>query len=240
MFHQCLGYKGLKHGWKHIRICAGEKWRTLGWTLNVSLLSRWEGRVHRDGLKCYFLFLHLKTSKILTCSSYALFVYFKREKVLSFPFLAKPNRSMVNREFNFTLWKIKPPASGDSKSPLLSLSLREKLQYHVYVTQDHNAFSRGVRGCTVLRNIAQWILQATLIKKKVKLSSYIYRKFRLEQLQSYMMKGFLIYEEMRKYFPIYEEALQLLHSEFPYIWGKFDFLFYQCMQLVTQLSLHLM
>ncbi len=23
-------------------------------------------------------------------------------------------------------------------------------------------------------------------------------------------------------------ALQLLHSEFPYIWGKFDFLFYQC------------
>jgi hypothetical protein len=37
-------------------------------------------------------------------------------------------------------------------------------------------------------------------------------------------KGFLIYEEMRKYFPIYEEAvrhmymtLQLLHTEFPYI-----------------------
>jgi hypothetical protein len=23
-------------------------------------------------------------------------------------------------------------------------------------------------------------------------------------------------------------SLQLLHSEFPYIWGKFDFLFYQC------------
>jgi hypothetical protein len=23
-------------------------------------------------------------------------------------------------------------------------------------------------------------------------------------------------------------TLQLLHSEFPYIWGKFDFLFYQC------------
>ncbi len=38
----------------------------------------------------------------------------------------------------------------------------------------------------------------------------------------YMKKGFLIYEEMRKYFPIYEEAvshmtLQRLHSEFPYI-----------------------
>jgi hypothetical protein len=44
--------------------------------------------------------------------------------------------------------------------------------------------------------------------------------------KSYMGKGFLIYEEMRKYFPIYEEAvshigtgmtLQLLHPEFPYI-----------------------
>jgi hypothetical protein len=36
-----------------------------------------------------------------------------------------------------------------------------------------------------------------------------------------MRKGFLIYEEMRKYIFIYEEAvsritLQLLHSEFPY------------------------
>ncbi len=37
--------------------------------------------------------------------------------------------------------------------------------------------------------------------------------------KSYMRKGFLIYEEMRKYFPIYEKAvpLQLLPSEFPYI-----------------------
>jgi hypothetical protein len=50
----------------------------------------------------------------------------------------------------------------------------------------------------------------------------------VEQLR----KGFLIYEERRKYFPIYEEAvsnkvlaLQLLHSEFPHIWGKFSFLF---------------
>ncbi len=25
-------------------------------------------------------------------------------------------------------------------------------------------------------------------------------------------------------------TLQLLHSEFPYIWEKFDFLFYQCTQ----------
>jgi hypothetical protein len=48
----------------------------------------------------------------------------------------------------------------------------------------------------------------TLIKKKIKFSSYL-RKFRVEQLQSHicMRKGFLICEEMRKYFPIYEEAV---------------------------------
>jgi hypothetical protein len=40
--------------------------------------------------------------------------------------------------------------------------------------------------------------------------------------KSYIRKGFLKYEEMRKYLTISEEAvshmtLQLLHSEFPYI-----------------------
>ncbi len=49
---------------------------------------------------------------------------------------------------------------------------------------------------------------STRIKKKIKFSSYI-RKFRVEQLQShaYMRKSFLIYEEIQKYFPIYEEAV---------------------------------
>ncbi len=42
----------------------------------------------------------------------------------------------------------------------------------------------------------------TLIKKKIEFSSHI-RKFRM----SYMRKGFLIYEEMRKYLTIYEEAV---------------------------------
>jgi hypothetical protein len=48
----------------------------------------------------------------------------------------------------------------------------------------------------------------TLIKKKIKLSSYI-RKFSVEQLQSHicMRKGFLIYGKMHKYFPIYEKAV---------------------------------
>ncbi len=49
----------------------------------------------------------------------------------------------------------------------------------------------------------------------------------------YMRKGFLIYEEMRKYSTIYEEAvshiwlcsLLPIPFEFPYIWGKFLFFF---------------
>jgi len=43
--------------------------------------------------------------------------------------------------------------------------------------------------------------------------------------KSYMRKSFLIYEEMRKYFPIYEDAVSHI---FPYRRGKLDFLFYQC------------
>jgi hypothetical protein len=56
----------------------------------------------------------------------------------------------------------------------------------------------------------------TLIKMKIKLSSYI-RKFRVEQLQSYtyMRKGFLILY-MRKYYANISPymTLQLLHSEY--------------------------
>ncbi len=50
--------------------------------------------------------------------------------------------------------------------------------------------------------------------------------------KSYMRRGFLIYEEMRKYLVIYEEAVSHLwhcnRSHLNYIWGKFCFLFYQC------------
>ncbi len=56
---------------------------------------------------------------------------------------------------------------------------------------------------------------------------------------SCMMNVFLIYKEMRKYLTIYEDAishsymtLQPIPSEFPYIWGKFSFLFYPCSRLV--------
>jgi hypothetical protein len=52
--------------------------------------------------------------------------------------------------------------------------------------------------------------------------------------KSYRRKGFLIYEEMRKYLTVYKEAAVVIHdfapypTEFPYILGKFSFLFYQC------------
>ncbi len=51
-----------------------------------------------------------------------------------------------------------------------------------------------------------------------------------------MRKGFLIYEEMHKYFPIQYMRRPLVIYDFAtapfwiswYIWGKFDFLIYQC------------
>jgi hypothetical protein len=50
--------------------------------------------------------------------------------------------------------------------------------------------------------------------------------------KSYMRKGFLIYEEMRKYLTIYSMRRPLViydfantPSQFPYIRGKFDSLF---------------
>jgi hypothetical protein len=63
----------------------------------------------------------------------------------------------------------------------------------------------------VLPALAEMIVQACLtsgklIKKKIKFSSF-------KEIQSgavaklYIGKGYLIYEEMRKYFPIYEEAV---------------------------------
>ncbi len=57
--------------------------------------------------------------------------------------------------------------------------------------------------------------------------------------KSYMRKGFLIYEEMRKYQsytrrPLAIYALQPFPSGFPYIRGKFFLLFYQCTVYIHQ------
>ncbi len=61
------------------------------------------------------------------------------------------------------------------------------------------------------------LIQGTLIK----FSSYV-RKVRVEQLQSHIWlkaSSVLIYGEISAYFLIYiHMTLQLLHSEFPYIW----------------------
>ena len=51
--------------------------------------------------------------------------------------------------------------------------------------------------------------EGALIKKETKFSSYI-RKFRWDRVQSHIWRrgqGFPIYEEMRKFFTIYEEAV---------------------------------
>jgi hypothetical protein len=52
----------------------------------------------------------------------------------------------------------------------------------------------------------------------------------MEQLQSHMRKGFLIYEEMRKYLTIYEKVFVIivwLFSNKSFLSFQ-DFLFYQC------------
>ncbi len=75
-----------------------------------------------------------------------------------------------------------------------------------------------------------------LIKKKIRFSSYI-GKFRVDQLQShiwltassYMGNNFRISSYIRKSFLIYDFASAPLW--FPYIWGKFYFIFYQWEQL---------
>jgi hypothetical protein len=63
--------------------------------------------------------------------------------------------------------------------------------------------ARGL-GCLRLGKVLQL---GTLIKKKIKFSSYIREIQNGAVAKSYMRKGFLIYEEMRKYFPTYEEAV---------------------------------
>ncbi len=80
-----------------------------------------------------------------------------------------------------------------------------------------------------------------LIKKKIKFSSYI-GKFRAVA-KSYMRMGFLIYEEMRKYFPIYEEAvghIWLCNNSplnFPIYEENLNFFFYQCGTMVRLATL---
>jgi hypothetical protein len=52
------------------------------------------------------------------------------------------------------------------------------------------------------------VVESSLIKNKIKIF-LIYKEIQSGTVaKSYMRKGFLINEEMRKYFPIYEEAVR--------------------------------
>jgi hypothetical protein len=57
-----------------------------------------------------------------------------------------------------------------------------------------------------------------MMKNKTKFSSYV-RKFRWDRLQSHVRKGFLIYEEMRKYLTKYGEAVS--HTVYDFATAQF-------------------
>ncbi len=74
-----------------------------------------------------------------------------------------------------------------------------------------------------LPNICHLPGPPTLTKKEIKFSSYIYKEIQNGAVaKSYMTNGLLIYGEI---FARFHMTLQLLHSEFPYIWGKLYFRF---------------
>ncbi len=51
-------------------------------------------------------------------------------------------------------------------------------------------------------------MSGALIKKKIKFPHILYKEIQSgAAAKSCIRKGFLIYEEMRKHFPIYEEAV---------------------------------
>jgi hypothetical protein len=64
--------------------------------------------------------------------------------------------------------------------------------------------ARAARFTSTTRHVSPQTEIYTLIKKKIKFSTYIRNG---AVAKSYMRKGFLIFEEMRKYLVIYEEAV---------------------------------
>jgi hypothetical protein len=85
------------------------------------------------------------------------------------------------------------------------------IQYNTipYTIQETLTGRRNCSVCTLPRPLLYCIVGSLYTdKKENKFSSYM-RKFRWDRVQSYtyMMKGFLTYEEMRKFIPIYEEAV---------------------------------
>jgi hypothetical protein len=69
-----------------------------------------------------------------------------------------------------------------------------------------------VQSCTVGRKPFAWLaVFVSCTDKKGNKSFLIFKEIQLGSgAKSYMRKGFLIYEVMRKFFPIYEEAVSYI------------------------------
>jgi hypothetical protein len=97
---------------------------------------------------------------------------------------------------------------------------------HIFYTHNFPVTCSYWKSKLVCKNIStgRQSLTSAYTDKKENQIFLIYKEIKTGAVsKSYMRKGFLIYEEMLKYFPIYEEAvshicmtLQLFHSEFPY------------------------
>jgi hypothetical protein len=67
--------------------------------------------------------------------------------------------------------------------------------------------SRGLMSSVIMFRDTSFMDTSSCTDKKEKKNVFIYREIQSGAVaKSYMRKGFLIFEEMRKYFPIYEEA----------------------------------
>ncbi len=97
-------------------------------------------------------------------------------------------------------------------------------------TQQKSVVLFTILGPWSSQNINVIILENIVIlytdKKENQFSSYI-RKFRIKQCQSHIWLNICAFPHMLGSPSSYNMTLQLLHSEFPYIWEKFDFIFYQ-------------
>ncbi len=99
----------------------------------------------------------------------------------------------------------------------------------------------GVSWICFINNLLRMGPISALIKRKSNFPHTVSKKIQNGAVaKSYMTNGLLIYGEIFAHFlirtlgsPSSYMTLQLLHSEFHYIWGKFEFLFYQCVIVCT-------
>ncbi len=96
-------------------------------------------------------------------------------------------------------------------------------------------WAAGIHLLRVLNNPS--FLQSSRLIKKENKTFLIYKEIQMGSgAKSYMRKGFLIYEEMRKYFAIYMEAVTHIWLCTWSLWISFLFYFYQFMATASQVS----